>query len=408
MRALGIAAVAVLLAATDRAQPGEPPPEREFLVYAGTYTRTTVGPPTDTRSEGIYAWRFQPATGQVTPVGLVARSPNATFLATHPNGKVLYAVNELPNHEETGAGTISSFAIAPASGSLTLLNRVSSLGAYPSHLATDEDGRWLFVANYGCPEPRCGGSLAVFPLQADGRIGRDPSAFVRLEGSGPNPSRQSAPHPHSVNPSPDGRFLLVPDLGADRLRVFGFDSSSGKVSPGRRATVAFPPGAGPRHAAFGPDGRFVYVNTELTSTVRTFAWDGALGTLEERQTVSTAAAGSIDGNLTAEIALHPDGRWLFVSNRDYEGRGRDSIAVFSVDGDRGGLTLVRSVPTLGTIPRHFAIDVSGGWLFVANQGSDSIVIYRIDRKTGALTPTRAALEVPSPACILFVARRLPR
>jgi len=406
VRALGIAAVAVLLAATDRAQPGEPPPE--LFVYAGTYTRTTVGRPTDTSSEGIYAWRFQPATGRTTPIGLVARSPNATFFATHPNGKVLYAVNELPNHEETGTGTVSSFAIDPASGSLTPLNRVSSLGAYPSHLATDDDGRWLFVANYGCPEPRCGGSLAIFPLQADGSVGRDASAFVGLEGSGPNASRQGAPHPHSVNRSPDGRFLLVPDLGADRLRVAPFDSSSGKVSPGRPAAVAFPPGAGPRHAAFSPDGRFVYVNTELTSTVRTFAWDGALGILEERQTVSTAAADSIDENLTAEIALHPEGRWLFVSNRDFEGRGRDSIAIFSVDGDRGTLTLVRSVPTRGKIPRHFAIDPSGGWLLVGNQGSDNVVVFRIDGKTGVLTPTRPPLDVPSPACILFVPRRLPR
>jgi 6-phosphogluconolactonase len=353
--------------------------KREWRAYIGTYTR----PP----SQGIYAWRFEAASGKLTPLGLAAETSNPTFLAVDPKQRFLYAANE------DKAGAISAFAIDPANGRLKLLNQVPSRGSGPCHVAVDPGGKWVFAANYGS------GSVAVFPVHEDGTLG-EATGFVQHAGSSGNTPRQSGPHAHSANVSPDGRWLLVADLGLDQILSYRVDAVKGTLSPGDPPFTKIAPGSGPRHMAFGRDGRFAYAISEMLSTVTVFRYNSARGSLQELQTAQMTPEGYTGPKSSAEIAVDPGGKFLYGSNR-----GDSTIAVFRIDADKGTLTLVERVSTQGKAPRNFAIDPSGAFLFAANQDSGNVVVFKIDPATGRLTPAGNVLEVANPVCIVFAAAR---
>jgi 6-phosphogluconolactonase len=357
----------------------------KYLVYVGTYTEA------GSDSKGIYAYNFEPATATITPIGLAAATTSPSFLAVHPNRRFLYAVNEVGNYKGQKSGAVSAFSIDHATGKLTLLNQVASGGADPCYITVDKTGKYVLVANY------TGGSIAAFPVLADGRLG-ERSAFVQHVGHGTDPERQEGPHAHSIDLSPDDRFAVVDDLGLDQSLVYKFDNTKGTLVVNDSKVAQAAPGAGPRHFVFHPNGRFGYVINEMQSTVTVFGYDAATGALRSLQTISALPKDFTKETTGAEIEIHPSGKFLYASNR-----GHDSIAVFSIDQDKGTLTLVEYAPTKGSSPRNFAIDPTGTLIFAANEKSDNIVIFRIDQKTGRLTPTGKPLEISQPVCVRFVA-----
>lgn len=377
MRRFLAGAISVLLLAVAAAAPRGAQTPDDWIMYVGTYTRAP--------SKGIYAYRFDGATGKATPLGaagLAAETENPSFLAVHPNQRFLYAVNEL------AGGTVSAFAIDRTTGTLTLLNRVPTRGADPCHLSLDRSGKWLFAANY------TGGSVAAFPVQADGRLG-EASAFYQHSGSSVDKARQNGPHAHAVAVSPDNRFVLAVDLGLDRIFSYRLDPAAKGLAPAP-AFAAVTPGSGPRHLAFRPDGRFAYVLNEMQSSVTAFRYNPARGTLGELQRLSTLPEGFAGESSGAEIDVHPNGKFVYASNR-----GHDSIASFRIDAANGTLTAGARTPTQGRTPRGFAIDPSGRFLLAGNQNSGTLVVFRIDPATGALTSVGTPLQVPSPVSVVF-------
>jgi 6-phosphogluconolactonase len=357
---------------------------KNYFVYVGTYTQE------GSTSKGIYAYRFDADTAKLTPVGLAAETINPSFLAVHPNHRFLYAVNEIGNYKGQKSGGVSAFAIDRATGKLTFLNEVASGGGGPAYITVDKAGKYVLVANYD------GGSVAAFPVLEDGRLG-EASAFVQHTGHGTNPERQEAPHAHSIDLSPDDRFAIVDDLGLDETLVYKFDNTKGSLTPNTPPFAKAAPGAGPRHFAFSPSGKFAYMLTEMGNTVTAFGYDSSAGVLNSLQTISTIPKDFTKLNEDAEIEVHPSGKFLYASNR-----GHDSITVFAIDPNKGTLTLVEYASTKGASPRSFEIDPTGKLLFAANEKSDNIVVFRIDQKTGRLTPTGKVLEVSQPVCVKFV------
>ena len=355
---------------------------RNYLVYIGTYTTE--------QSKGIYAYRFNAVTGQFVPLGLAAETNNPSFLAVHPNHKILYAVNEIGNFQNQNSGAVSAFAIDSHTGKLTLLNQVASRGADPCYVAVDKTGKYVLVANYG------GGNVAVFPVLKGGKLGES-TRVLQYKGTGANPERQESPHAHWIDFSPDNRFVVAADLGLDQLDVYKFSASKGSLVPNQPAVVQLKPGAGVRHFAFHPNARFGYAVNEMQSSVVSFAYDPARGTLHELQTISILPKDFTGKNDAAEIQIHPSGKFLYASNR-----GHDSIAVFSIDPAKGTLTPVEYVPTQGKAPRYFAVDPTGSRLSVANQNSGTIVIFQIDPTSGRLTSSGQVLQIASPVCLRFV------
>ena len=355
----------------------------KYLFYVGTYTEGTA-------SHGIYAYRFDPSSGESTALGLAAETTNPSFFALHPNGHFLYAVNEVQKYDGPNSGGVSAFSVDQATGKLTFLNEVPSRGADPCYVIVDDSGKYVLVANY------TGGSVAVFPILADGKLGAA-AAFIQHTGHGTNPQRQEAAHAHSIDLSPDERFAFVDDLGLDELLVYKFDRANGSLTPNNPPFAKLDPGAGPRHFALDGSGKFAYVVAEMESTVNGFAADLTTGTLRKLETISTLPKDFKGENDDAEIHIHPNGRFLYASNR-----GHDSIAVFAIDRGKGSLTKIDDVPTGGKIPRSFELDPTGKYLFAANQKSDDIVVFRVDEKTGKLTPTGQKLEVASPVCVKFL------
>ena len=355
--------------------------QSRYLMYVGTYT--------DKDSKGIYAYQFDPATGEAKAIGLVAATDNPSFLAVAPNNRLLYAVNELDKFDGKPTGAVSAFAIEGKTGKLKLLQQVSSLGGGPAHLSLDKTGRYLLVANYD------GGSVAVFPIEPDGRLGQY-TAFMQHVGSSVNPERQAGPHAHSVLVSNDNRFAVSADLGLDQLLVYRFDPQKGSLIPNDPKFATVDAGAGPRHLAFAPSGNFLYVVDELSSSVTVFAYDGSRGRLQKKQAVSALPSAFRGQDTAAEIAVDANGRFLYVSSR-----GADSIAVFAIKPGSGTLSLIEIVPTGGKTPRNFVIDPTGKWLFAANQDSDNVNLFRINPVTGRLTRTSHVLQLASPVCIVF-------
>jgi len=366
-----------------------PAAHKKYFVYVGTYTAEA-----GSTSKGIYAYRFDSDTSELTPIGVAAETTNPSFLAVHPNYRFLYAVNETGNYQGQKSGAVSAFAIDRATGKLKLLNEVASKGADPAYITVDRSGKYVLVANY------TGGSVAVFPVLEDGRLG-EASAFIQHTGHGADPERQEGPHAHSIDLSPDNRFAIVDDLGLDETLVYKFDSAKGSLSlndPQVYTTLAkADPGAGPRHFAFNPNGKFAYVVNEIQSTVSVFSYDGAAGVLRRLQTISTYPKDFSGHNDDAEIEVLPSGKFLYASNR-----GHDSIAVFAIDPQKGTLTLIEYASTKGKTPRSFEIAPGGSLLFAANEKSNNIVVFSIDNKTGRLTPTGQVLDVSEPVCVKFV------
>jgi 6-phosphogluconolactonase len=358
--------------------------QAKYLVYIGTYTEE------GSSSKGIYAYRFDPGSAQLTSIGLAAQTINPSFLAVHPNHRFLYAVNEVGNYQGKKSGAVSAFAIDHATGKLTLLNQVASGGADPCYITVDKTGKFVLVANY------TGGSVSVFPILQDGSLGQA-SAFIQHTGHGTNPQRQEGPHAHSIDMSPDNRFAVVDDLGLDETLVYKFDSAKGSLTPNDPPFAKADPAAGPRHFALHPNGKFAYVVNEMGASVAVFQYDAAGGILRRLQTISTIPKEFTKLNEDAEIQVHPSGKFLYASNR-----GHDSIAVFAIDPVKGTLTLIEYVPTKGQSPRNFEIDPTGKLLFAANEKSDNLVVFRIDQSSGRLTPTDKVLDISQPVCVKFV------
>ncbi len=382
LRLLTLLAALVFLSFLASAAPAKS--HGKYLFYVGTYTEE------GSKSKGIYAYRYDADTAQITPLGLAAETTNPSFVALHPNGRLLYAVNEVGNHKGPNSGGVSAFSVDHATGKLTFLNEVPSRGADPCYITVDKTGKYVLVANY------TGGSVAVFPVLADGKLG-EASAFVQHTGKGSDPKRQEGPHAHSIDLSPDDRFAMVDDLGLDELLVYKFDSAKGSLTPNDPPFAKLDSGAGPRHFALRPDGKFAYVIAEMGHTVTVFSQDAASGRLQPLQTITTLPKDFTGRNDDAEIQVHPSGKFLYASNR-----GDDSIAIYAIDKRKGTLTQVGIVHTGGKEPRTFEIDPTGALLFAANQKSDTIVVFRIDGATGALAPTGKVLDVGSPVCVKFL------
>jgi 6-phosphogluconolactonase len=334
--------------------------------------------------KGFSLAHFDSDTGALTVPQFDAEAVAPAYFVIHPDGRHLYTCNS------GRPGGISAYAIDRTTGKLTLINSRPAGGADTSYLSLDRTGRYALIANYE------GGNIAVFALAPDGGIGAR-TAFVQHTGHSVDPERQKHAYAHSIITDPSNRFAVVCDLGLDKVFVYRFDARTGSLAPNDPAFVTVAPGSGPRHPVFHPNGRWVYVVTEIGSTVLAFDWDGASGILHQFQTVSALPAGFPGVSVSAEIAVHPNGRFLYVSNR-----GDDSIAIFAIDGANGRLTPLGHVPTHGKTPRNFAFDPSGRWIIATNHGSNNAVVFRVDGATGLLTPTGAPVPVPYPFCERFL------
>lgn len=391
MSVIGIVLVgAGVAAAADMAGP---------MVYIGTYTGGG--------SKGIYLSRLDQATGSLSQPVCVAETPSPSFLSVHTDGKHLYAVNETSQFHGEKTGSVTAFAIDSKTGGLSQLNQQPSAGMSPCHLVVDRSGRFVLVANYSS------GTVAVLPIGKEGQLEK-PAWVIQHEGSSVNKRRQEGPHAHGVYLDNANRFVFVPDLGLDRVQVYGFEPSTGSLLStvpagggagigrgeatrvGPYQSVELKPGAGPRHMAFDPRERFAFVINELNSTLTVFEFNPTRATLTERQTVSTLPVDFTGASSTAEVVMHPSGRFIYGSNR-----GHDSLAVFKVNEKSGELALIEHESTQGKTPRHFAIDPSGRWLLAANQDSNTIVSFHIDAQSGKLEPAGSRIEVGKPVCLVF-------
>ncbi|MFO0879198.1 MAG: lactonase family protein [Gemmataceae bacterium] len=366
------------LRAAEDGKPGK------LTVYVGTYTRGT-------KSEGIYRMELDLASGKLSEPVVAGKTDNPSFLAIHPTGKFLYACGEIADFpgKKKGVGAINAFAI-DAKGDLTLLNQQSSEGAGPCHVVLDRAGKYAFCANYG------GGNAAALPIGADGKLG-PASGFVQHKGSSVDKGRQEAPHAHSINLDPTNRHVFVADLGLDKVLIYQFDPEKGTLTANDPPHVEVAPGAGPRHFAFHPSGKYAYVINEMNMTVSALAYDPTSGKLEVIQSVPTVEKKQ-KGDSTAEVVVHPSGKFVYGSNR-----GANSIAVFQVDEKTGKLTPSGRQGKGIKTPRNFAVDPTGRYCLVANQDGGSVIVFRIDPKTGALTPTEHRAEIPAPVCVRMIA-----
>jgi 6-phosphogluconolactonase len=354
-----------------------------LLAYFGTNTGNG-------KSKGIYCYKLDLSTGILSSIGVTEGIKNPTFVAIHPSGKYLYAVSEVNSADGQPGGALSAFTINRKSGQLTPLNHQSSEGAGPCHVSVDKTGRVALVANYGS------GSIASLPIKADGSLEKAATA-IQHEGSSVNKARQAGPHAHSVNVAPDNRFVFAADLGLDKVLIYKLDPAKGTLTANDPAFGAAPPGGGPRHFTFDPSGRHAYVCNEMKSSVTAFDYDATKGSLTEFQTITTLPEETA-GNSTAEIQIHPSGKFLYCSNR-----GHDSLAIFTIDAKTGKLTAVGHQKTLGKTPRNFGIDPTGTFIVACNQSTDNVAVFKIDQSTGKLTQVGGLTEIPSPVCVKFIA-----
>lgn len=348
------------------------------LIYVGTY------------SKGIYGFHYDPQSANLEPAGYLGEIQNPSFLILHPNHQYLYAVSELTG-KGNPIGGVGAFSINKKDGSLTMLNKRSSEGSAPCHLALDRTSKMLMVANYGT------GTVSSFPVLADGSLG-ELASLMKASGHSANKERQGGPHAHEVVVSADNRFAFVPDLGLDHIRIYKIDPATAKMTPNDPPFIQIKPGSGPRHLLFSGNEKFAYVISELASTITVFAYHPENGSMTELQTVSTLPPEIENHDGAAEIKFDASGRFLYASNRVSD----NSIAVFSVNKESGLLSEVQIEKINGDMPRYITFDPEGNHLLVANQKSDNILVFKVDQTTGKITPTGQNVSSPTPVCLAFL------
>ena len=380
---------------------------KDYFVYFGTYTgfrfvrhskTQGVG---ESHSKGIYVSRFNAATGTLSEPELAAEIINPSFLTISPDNRFLYAVTEDPlsvGPPLDHVSYVSAFAIDAATGKLRLLNTLPTGGTSTCFISMDKTGKYVLMSNFGS------GSVSVIRVKEDGSLG-ELTSFIQNVGHSVNPAIQTSPHPHSILVSPDNRYVIVSDLGLDKVQIFRFDEKTGELSPPDPPFATVKPGGGPRHFAFSPSGKFGYQLSEMSGMVDAFAWDPARGSLTNLQSVETIPHDFAGENHSAEITVSPDGKFLYESNRRNTGDtgwGPETIGIFAIDPEKGTLTLVEQAPTGGIMPRNFAIDPTGSYLLAAHQYSNTVVVFKIDRATGRLSNTGTEIKLDVPVCIQFV------
>lgn len=381
------AAVAPIAAQEWWSKSGEESKRRLLLV--GTQTET---PPTVAgieTSRGIYAYHWDPAQGELQSAGLAAASDNPTFLALAPDGKYLYAANELSSFEGQKSGAVSAFEVDVPAAKLKAINQVASQGTGTCHVAVDHIGRAAFCANY------TGGSASSFYLNPNGQIS-DVVSHFQYKGHGPNPDRQEAPHAHRVTVSPDDRFLLVNDLGLDCIHIYHLNDASARLTPNDPPQWNATPGSGPRALRFHPNGRFAYCVCEMGSKVDVLHWDAAKGTLNSIQSISLIPEDYHGPTRGCDIVFTRDGRFAYAANRDY-----DCLVSFSVDPHDGKLTFLARSSCGGKTPRHLALDPTEHWLLVANQDSDNLSVFPVEKSDGKLAEQGKNIPLSKPQCLVF-------
>jgi 6-phosphogluconolactonase len=349
----------------------------KYRVYIGTYSGKL--------SKGIYQCELDTKDGKLSGATVAAEVKDPSFVAIHPNRKYLYCVGE------GGKGSISAFAIDAKSGKLTVLNSQPSQGAAPCHLVVDATGKNVLAANY------TGGSCLSIPLEADGGLSKT-SSFHQHKGFGVDKSRQQAPHAHSINLDKANKFAFCADLGLDKVLIYRFDAAKGTLTPNDPPAFDVPPGSGPRHFAWHPNGKFAYINGEMSMTVIAAAYDDERGSLKQLQVLSTLPKdANRKGASTAEVVVHPNGKFVYVSNR-----GHNSIAIFAADPKTGMLKAVGHESRNIATPRNFAIEPTGKYMLVANQSGNSVISFGINQATGELIPTGGSVSVGAPVCVRFM------
>jgi 6-phosphogluconolactonase (cycloisomerase 2 family) len=379
-------------------EPVEAMDNRKMLAYVGAYTIAVDG---GANGEGIYLFEVDTQTGELSHRVLAAKTPNPSWIVIHPSKKYLYAINEVADFHGA-SGSVSAFAIDPATGSLALLNTVSSEGAGPAHMSLDASGKYVFVANY------IGGSIAVLPILAGGSLGTAVDSHRNIGSVGSKHatsaprgsfaiSGHDTPHGHMIAPDPTNKFVLATDLGQDRIYVYRFDSATGKLTPSEGTPfVSLPSGDGPRHFAFHPNGHWMYALQEEASTLAFFHFDPEHGSLTVQETISVLPSGFAGSSFAAEILVSPNGKFLYSSNRLH-----DSISICSIEAN-GKLKLIGEAATMGDYPRHFGVDPSESFMYVCDQRSDCIATFRVHRETGMLSFTGQYAAVGSPGIITFL------
>ena len=359
---------------------------KKVFVYVGTYTvRFGTNRLSDTKSEGIYVFHLDLQTGSMNLIDKV-EAVNPSYLTLDSRRCFLYAVNEVDEFQGQESGAASVFKVESDSGKLTFVNQKATLGADPCHIVVNDLNTHVFVSNYSS------GSVCVFPI-ANGGLG-DAVQLIRHEGSGVHPKRQTRPHAHSSVLDRANKYVLVPDLGTDKVMIYRFNRKALQpLEPSRISFTKMHPGAGPRHGVFHPAGEHFYVINELDSSISACTYHKDQGTLSLIHTVPTAPDGAEVSNTTADIHITPDGRFVYGSNR-----GHDSIAIYSVDKNTGRLECIGFQKTGGRTPRGFAIEPTGSLMLVGNQDTDNITIFRIDRNTGRLEQI-SETKVPTPVCV---------
>ncbi len=361
------------------------------LFAQGPVWHLYVGTSTGKVSKGIYRLDFNVETGALSNQELVAEIKNPSFLTIHPSKKFLYAVTEISDASGKKIGGVQAFQLDAKSGKLTPLNQQPSGGAGPCHIVTDQKGKVVLVANYS------GGSVSSIPVQADGKLG-EPVSVIQHAGSSADPARQKQPHAHSINVDPTNKFAMAADLGIDKVLIYKLDDK-GALTPGNPGHASVAPGSGPRHFAFHPDGKHAFVINEMLMTVTSFKYDASKGSLTEIETVTTLPAGVGPGKglSTAEVLVHPSGKFVYGSNR-----GHNTIAIFTFDAAKGKLTPAGHQGATVKTPRNFMIDPSGKWLLVGNQDGNNITVFRVDQVTGQLTQVGEPVATPTPICLRMI------
>jgi 6-phosphogluconolactonase len=379
---------------------------KDFFVYSGTYTgfkfvrHNLPNGAGESHSKGIYVSRFNAATGELGEPQLAAEIANPSFITISPDHRFLYAVSEDPTSVGPPldhASYVSAYAIDRTSGKLRFLNTKPTGGTSTCFLSLDRSGKYVMMANFGSS------SVTILNVHPDGSIG-GMTAFMQHIGHSKDPLIQAVPHPHSIIASPDNRYVIVSDLGQDKIFVYNFDEKTGALSPPTPPFATVAPGGGPRHFTFGRDGKFGYQLGEMSGALNVFSWDAAEGKLAPVQVLSTVTSGLVTDNHSAEIEISPDGRFLYESNRRVSSdgtRGPDSIGVYAIDQAKGTLTLVEEKPTI-IMPRSFAIDPTGDYLLSASELKNTVVVYKIDKATGKLSPTGKQVTFDTPVCLKFV------